>query len=284
MKHTLIALLLCSTIGLNGFSQTEESNDTLKNVRHEEPTIDTTIIKIGKHDILIIGNHDSDEWKEFDSLCSKKGKEEFKIHWAGLDIGVNGYLASNNSLSVPQGYDFLELDYGRSFSFGFNFAEKNISLYKDHITIVTGLGLNFNSYSFKNNTTLLSNADSIWAYTDTLVNLQKNKLKTTVIELPLMLGFSTHKDPKKSFHLAAGIVLGYKLGAKTKQMYKIGKDKYKPKVKGDFSISPFRYSAALRVGYGDFSLFADYALSPLFEKDKGPELYPFSVGITLMDL
>jgi len=279
MKQTIITLFILGTFSLTGFSQTEEKHETVEPTKEEEKDRDTTVVKLGKVDILIIGNLD-----ELDSECDAPDDEKFKIHWAGLDIGVNGYATSNNSLSVPKGFDFLELDYGRSFSFGFNFMEKNIKLYKNHITLVTGLGVNFHNYSFKNNTTLMSNSDSIWAVTDTVVNFQKNKLKTTIIEVPLLLGFSTNKDPKKSVHLAAGVVFGYKLGSKTKQEFKLDGEKHKPKVKGDFNIAPFSYSATVRIGYGSFSLFADYALSPLFEKDKGPELYPFTLGLTLMDL
>jgi len=252
---------------------------------------DATSIELGKYNVLIIEDKDECEEK-CEEQCEEKdckhkccgSCDDFEIHWSGIDIGVNGLMTPSNSTSAPEGYDFLELDYGKSFSIGLNVIEQNIRLYKNHVTIVTGLGIEFNHYAFKNNTSLQSNNDSIWGYEETEINFKKNKLRTVMLEAPLMLGFSTNDNPKKSFHLAAGIVFGYKLGAKTKQKYNLEGDKYKPKVKGDFNIQSFRYSATVRMGYGNFSLFADYALSPMFEKNRGPELYPFSVGFTLKDL
>jgi len=249
----------------------------------EETGGDTTVISLGKHNIIIVENPDNED-KEKDKSVPAKDDDDFKIHWSGIDLGVNGYLNKDNTLSVPQNYEFLQLNYSKSLAVSLNFLEKNIRLYQNHITIATGLGVDFNMYSFKNNTTLRSNNDSLWAVTDTVVNFQKNKLKTVQLKLPLMLGFSTNKDSDKSFHLAAGIVLGYKLGSKTKQLFKQDGEKHKPKVKGDFHIAPFNYNATVRMGYGNFKVYANYALSPLFDKGKGPELYPFSVGITLSDI
>ena len=41
-------------------------------------------------------------------------------------------------------------------------------------------------------------------------------------------------------------------------------------------------SATVRGGVGWFNLFATYSLTPLFESGRGPELYPFTVGVTLL--
>jgi len=49
----------------------------------------------------------------------------------------------------------------------------------------------------------------------------------------------------------------------------------------DFFLNPFRFDATLRIGWGLINLFGTYSVSTLFKKDKGPELYPFSVGLTL---
>jgi hypothetical protein len=38
----------------------------------------------------------------------------------------------------------------------------------------------------------------------------------------------------------------------------------------------------LRVGYGKFNVYAEYGLSEMFRNGRGPELYPFSAGVTLI--
>jgi hypothetical protein len=72
-----------------------------------------------------------------------------------------------------------------------------------------------------------------------------------------------------------------RIGSHTKQVYKSDDVYYKPKTHDDFNLNPFRCSAMLRLGYGKLDLYASYALNGLFKKDEGPQLYPFTVGITL---
>lgn len=241
---------------------------------------DTTKFDLGNSHVMVISD---DKDKDKDHKKHKNdhdGKDDFK-HWSGIDIGVNGYLNSNNGTSLPSSYKFLELDYGRSLTWSINFVEKDIHIYKNYVNLVTGLGFEFNSYSFKHNITLDPDTSFMAATWDSLINYDKNKLKTTFINLPLMLEFNTSNNPKKAVHIAGGVVLGYKLGSKTKQEFEFEGREYEVKDKDDYNLSPFRYSATVRAGYGGFTVFANYALSPLFEKDKGPKVYPFSAGISL---
>ncbi len=43
-----------------------------------------------------------------------------------------------------------------------------------------------------------------------------------------------------------------------------------------------RYGFTGRIGYKWLNLWGYYQLSTLFEKGKGPEMYPISVGITII--
>ncbi|MCZ8285345.1 MAG: hypothetical protein O9353_07790, partial [Bacteroidia bacterium] len=52
--------------------------------------------------------------------------------------------------------------------------------------------------------------------------------------------------------------------------------------KDSYNMNPFRLNAHASVGYRNFTLYADYALTPLFENGKGPELYPFTFGVKLI--
>jgi hypothetical protein len=102
------------------------------------------------------------------------------------------------------------------------------------------------------------------------------------VNVPLLLEFNTSDKPHKSFHIAAGVIGGYKLTSRTKREYEIDGAAVKEIKKDDYNINPFRLDATVRVGYGDFTLFGTYSLTTLFERNKGPELYPFSVGIRIM--
>lgn len=240
---------------------------------------DTTKLKIGHNKVFIVGED------VHDSLKNHHKKDKFKVYWSGIGLGVNGYLNSSNETTVPAGYDFLDLDYRKSINVSVNFWEHNFRLWKNHINIVTGLGFDFANYRFDNNYVLQPELDFINGVYDSAIVYQKNKLATTFLNVPLLLQFNTKtfgKKDKSTVHLSAGIVGGVRLGSHIKQVYELNDAVYKPKTKDDFNLSPFRYSAMVRVGVGKLDLFASYALNGLFKEKEGPQLYPFTVGITLV--
>jgi hypothetical protein len=50
---------------------------------------------------------------------------------------------------------------------------------------------------------------------------------------------------------------------------------------GDWYLQPFKFDATVRIGWNFLNFWATYSLNTMFRKDKGPELYPWSAGITL---
>lgn len=216
-----------------------------------------------------------------DSLSLKiQTNDEFHF-WEGLDIGVNGYLNTKNGLSTPETFPFLELDYARSRSFSWNIAQYNFHLYKNYINLVTGAGLEWNSYTFKQNVSFATDVNMISGTIDTL-DFTKNKLKSTWVKAPLLLEFNTSKNEDRSFHIAVGAEVAYNIFRnRQKQEYMFRGEEQKRKTKDDFNINPFRTSLVARVGFGKYTLFANYGLSELFKANQGPKVYPFSVGINI---
>ena len=49
-----------------------------------------------------------------------------------------------------------------------------------------------------------------------------------------------------------------------------------------FYLQPFKFDATVRFGYGIINLFVNYQLNTMFQKDRGPELYAWTAGITLV--
>jgi hypothetical protein len=234
---------------------------------------DTTKLKLGDRRILIYGDEKKD---------TSKVKSKVKSIWAGFEIGVNGYLTPGGSSDFPKKYNFLELNYKKSLSFNINFWEKNIKLYKNNLALTTGGGFEFNRYFFDNNNTLQPLNDSVAAF-DSGIDFQKNCLKASYITVPLLLELNSHSNPKKSFHFAAGFVGAYNLTTKVKQVYELNNKTYKNKVKDDYSMNPFKLAATVRLGYGQFNLFATYGLTSFFKKKAvAPELKAFTVGVTLI--
>ncbi|MGZ6416827.1 MAG: outer membrane beta-barrel protein, partial [Bacteroidia bacterium] len=207
-------------------------------------------------------------------------KEGFK-HWSGLEIGVNGYTDYKNSLDLPATSNFLELNYAKSLQFGLNLFEKDFHIYKNYINIVTGLGFDFNHYALLNNVTLNGDTTYLSAKTDTSRSYKKNTLNVSYLKVPLLVEINTSKNPNKNFHIAAGVEFAYRIHSVTKQKYDADDKHYKIKQRDDFNLEPFRYSAVARIGYDKVTVFADYALNRLFKKDEGPQVYPFTLGVTI---
>lgn len=235
---------------------------------------DTTKISLGHKKLCII----NDEEEEKD--CDGEDHDRFK-HWRGVDLGVNGLLTNDNMTTMPKGSEFMELDYSKSIVVGLNIFEKDIHLAGNHLNLVTGLGMEFDHFALKNNVSLLKQPQYTSATNDT-VSYSKNKLNENFVTVPLMLEWNAGSNSRRSFHVAFGMLGEYRLWSKTKQDFtnNQGKDVYITK-SDDYNLSAFRASFIGRIGYGKLTLFGTYGLTQLFTSGRGPQLYPFTVGINI---
>lgn len=263
----LLAIVFCFALGASA----QEQTTTVKP--------DTTRISWGNKKIIII---DEEEDDSIDSSEFKHKRAQRWNHFAGLDLGVNGLLTEGNSVDLGQEEQFMDLNYRKSISFAINFMEFYIPVAKEKLGFSTGMGIEFNKYTLDRDVTIASTEDTTIGVVDVTKDINKNLLKTTMVNVPLFLETNIGKDAAHSFHLAVGGMVSYRLGSKTKQKFEQDGKDHKAKDRTDFNMNDFRFNAVARVGYGDFTLFASYSLTPMFDKDDGPELYPFTVGISLV--
>lgn len=238
---------------------------------------DSTTLRIGKRQYSIISkNRDSND------TLKKRTSNDFH-HWNGFTMGVNGWL-SNGSFDMPKGQEYMGLNYAKSLNFQLNPCEKNIHIYKNYINLVVGLGFEWNQYEFINKTKLTADNNYTSGTIDTsgLFTYKKNRLRTILVNVPVLLEFNTNKNHRKSFHIAFGAVVGYKLGSRTRQVLEQNHTDITLIRKDDYNINPFRVNAHASIGYHNFTVFADYSLTSLFRNNKGPQLYPFTIGINLI--
>ncbi|MCA6363890.1 MAG: outer membrane beta-barrel protein [Bacteroidetes bacterium] len=200
--------------------------------------------------------------------------------WEGLDIGMVGFANPQRTLGLPAGYEFLELDYARSHVFALNIWQHNFHIYRNNVNLVTGFGMEWNSYAFRNNASLIADTNRVAATIETR-DYTKNKLKMFYVNVPLMLEFNTNNNNHhRSFHVAAGGLFSYNVFEnRLKQEYEMDGQTQERKVKDDFNINPFRYGLTARIGYGEYTLFANYALSEVFRDNAGPSLNHYSIGL-----
>lgn len=273
----------------------ETVNRIIETRINNEGVEDSVRIKIGNMDVEIIDSETptirigDNEIKigENGNITFDRHKKQprFDGHWAGFDIGVNGYFTADNKIGVPDEADFMSLNYQKSINVHINFFEQNFNLINNHLGLVTGLGLEYNNYRFDDNVRIDPSAENFVGVFDENPDKDfiKSKLVVNYLNIPLLLEYQTNsRSNKKSFHISAGVVGGLRIGSHTKIVYEDG-GKHKSKDRDDFHLHPFKASAMVRIGWGKINIYGSYSLLEMFENNKGPELYPFSVGITLTD-
>lgn len=121
-------------------------------------------------------------------------------------------------------------------------------------------------------------------------HFKKHKLTTAYLEAPVELRFSSKPDDsRRSFKVAIGAKVGTLLSAHTKSKTLLDKtdnttNEYKMKEFSKQFFNKNRLAATARIGYGHFSLFGSYQVTPLFQEGRGPKVNPMSVGLTLSGL
>lgn len=261
---------------------TVQAQENEKGKEKNEP--DTTNLNMGKTKILIINNPDKDaDSSDVDTDEGNKKDKGYSNdgHWAGIDFGVTMLMNNQFQTSFPS-HPQWENDPSRSFNWSLNIFDHRFNLYRDRIGITTGVGLNLARIGIKNNQVLLDTSDSLWVFNDSINTYSKNKLRATYLQIPLLFEFNSSSDTDKSFWLTAGVVGGVRLGSSTKRKIEKGTFESKEKIKGVYGLNPFKLDGTVRMGYGNWGLFANYSLIPLFDTDKTAEVYPLTFGISLV--
>ncbi len=252
-----------------------DNNDSVTVIMNDKKIVvitdDSVSVNLGKRDYTI-----SDEGVK---IKKHDKKPKFNGHWAGFELGVNGLLNANSNIDYPAGYEFMDLNYTKSMAVNINFFEQNVNLINQQLGLVTGMGLTWNNYRFGKNVILTDDGEFDGYFdTDPGKNYEKSKLTVTYLKVPLMLEYQTNSKMKaNSFHVSAGAVGALRLASHTKVVY----DGNKSKDKGDYYINPFKVDAIAKIGWGVINLYGTYALTEMFRNNRGPEVYPFEIGITL---
>lgn len=260
---------------------------------------DTTKIRVGNLKIAVIDdgddviinrsdkdNEDWDDWGEWDNdnknyRLSTGLNKNFKPHWAGFAMGLNNYMTSDFSTTLPDTASYLEVNTNISYEVVLNILQLGIPVVKDRIGFATGVGFKWNNYKFNDpQVRLFSKTDTanyLQYEIDTVDSYVKSKLTVSYLIIPLLLEFQIPIQDH-SLYLSGGVEAGLKLGSHTKMKTTSGS---KTKDKSDFHVSPYTLAVVARLGYGAFGVYGTYSLQTLFKEGKGPELYPFAVGVSI---
>lgn len=273
----LLILEADSTTYINDLG--EKKRDNSRSLKSQ----DTTKLILGRKSINIIEKNDETKIDIYDNEHYYKRKRNYRRrfagHWAAIDFGINNFMDKEYSITRLPEHEYLNLNTGKSYNVNVNFAQYSIGIIGRNVGLVTGLGFEFNDYKFENMTSLqvvggMTVPDS--TYLNGNLSPVMSKLSTGYFTVPLLLEFQSHINGT-TIYIAAGVIGGIKTGSHTKVKY--GNDDKEKKYE-DFNINPFRYEFTARIGINNFGIYALYSPVSFFEKDRGPELNPFSIGLS----
>ena len=267
------------TLGENQVLIVEENGDTVKVILGSRGI--SIIEGEGGTQIKIVEMDEPESSKSYSSGNKKKG---FKGHYAGFEIGLNNYVTPDFEMTLPPDQRYMDLNTGKSWNFNLNVIDYGLGFGTDKVGIVTGLGFEFINYNFDGQNSIRKDdvtGEIVEYVPDYAGNITKSKMNMTYMTAPLLLEFQIPTG-RKRIHISGGVIGGVKLWSNTKTKYTVSGEKSKEKAKGDYNLSPLRWGFTARIGYRALNIFANYYMTPLFKKDMGPELYPFSIGLALI--
>ncbi len=205
------------------------------------------------------------------------------FNWAGLNIGFNSLMNNKNLLKAPDGFDYLETNMGSSIQIGLNIFEKDFKIYRHYVMGMAGAGFHWNNYRFTSPYVLQPYQPTLTAIKDSGTVYSVNKLRVTYFDIPVLLGFNTSENKRKAFHLAAGVVVGVRIGAMVKTVIEDNGEKNRKKTFATYNTDQVRYDFMVRLKYKWANIWASYSLNGLFRKNQGPEVHPVAIGVNLLE-
>ncbi len=211
------------------------------------------------------------------STLNNQAKDHFMVQ-----IGYENWLNKTDSIHMKG----ISRSFAMYFMYDFPFKTN------EHLSIGAGLGIFSSNIYFKN-----TNLDIIGRYGNSLnfgnadtTHFKKYKLMTTYLEVPLELRYvKDPAHPRKSLKAAAGFKFGTMLSATTKAKNQLNSSgqviaNYVEKEKSKRFFNTTRIAATARVGIGAISLFGNYQINQLVKSGYGPDVRPYTIGVTISGL
>lgn len=238
-------------------------------------TSDTSFVieKIEKKNKKINSNSSA-----YTPASSKVNKEKHPADHILIQLGADMWSTKPSSITTSGGRHF-------------NIYFMNDKPFKTNpkFSVAYGAGLGTSNIYFDNMYVDIKQRDKVHFNNTTDSNWSKFKVTSMYFEIPVELRYNfNHLNPSKSWKLALGVKAGIFLKGYTK-----GKDVknangvsyfnqsyIQKEVNGKF-FNGTRISLTGRVGYGNFTLNASYALTPTFVSSAAPELNTLSIGLCI---
>nr|WP_319400816.1 WG repeat-containing protein [uncultured Carboxylicivirga sp.] len=235
---------------------------------------------------VVIKENGRNTYVEIASGSTRKNRysnnNRFNGHFTGVELGFANYVNADGTTELPANASYLDLNNAQSYTIGLNFLQWSIGLQRrGNIGLVTGLGVEHTRYRLSGPYILSKDANGNTWYTKSDRNIKSNRFTTTYINAPLLLEVQIPTNHYSPIYLSGGAIGGFRLNSFSRVKYNDNDGPAKEKKNSDFNIRDWRYGVMVRIGYRAINLYGTYYLSSMFDDNKGPEIYPVSVGLSI---
>lgn len=193
---------------------------------------------------------------------------------SGLYIGYS--RLANDFLSFGAS-DKMGLDLSKSWEFGFNILSVYHNFKKNpHWGINLGVSWGYRSFNIDGNYALLKeNGTSIFTAGNEDTSYNKSRLRHFFFRVPVLMEWQQRVGRNKVFFNAGP---EFEIRHSVKSFSHINGGKKKTVGKGMY-VQPVGINLLAQAGYGNIGIYLRYSTYGLFQKDKGPEVSPYSFGV-----
>jgi hypothetical protein len=200
-----------------------------------------------------------------------------------IQVGIDNWSGKNDSINTTG----LSRSFNMYLMFDFPFKTN------PHLSVAIGAGIGSSNIYFKDSYIDIAgrqgNRLTFNDVSDTF-HFKKYKLLTTYLEAPVEFRYVMRPaTPKKSLKIAVGGKAGLLIGASTKGKTLLNGsgntvNNYIQKEKSRKYFNSARIAMTGRIGYGNLSLFGTYQINQFVKEGFGPDVRPYSIGLTLSGL
>lgn len=229
-------------------------------------------------------------------LRAQDGKSH-NIYINGLDSLPKVTKPARDFVMVQFGYTHWEttpdttrlMPEKKPFAYTFNaYLCYDFPIKKTKLSFAAGLGINTSVTYLNKQRISVTDVDTNGmdaSFVPDTTNYKRYKFNTAYLQAPFELRYYGNTNNRnKGFKAAIGMQVGTLLGGHTKMLRGVEGNNIKDKQNFKRYLSPWNFAATARVGWGNFSVFGSYNITPVFKDNAGPIITPITMGICLSGL
>lgn len=203
----------------------------------------------------------------YNLIFSWKKKKRLDPHWTGVGMGFMNYD------DVPHG----DLKVSRSHNFTLNFIEFQKHIKNSNWLFISGIGTEWSRYHFDENVALTKrNGKTLFEPAPKGIDYKSTKLLAYYFTIPLLLEYQV-----SNFHISGGAVGFFKFYSKSQVKYYVDGKKHVQNMGRDLNMRPVDMKLRLQVGINDMAVYGYYSPFSMFDKNKGPDLKTYTIGVMI---